>query len=136
MALTGKLNFLNLKGLVIMMIKSPLRLITLISLLLIVLLLTFFTDFNRNAIVSLAVIMLFLVLFTFIFRTEGHSALNIFVIIFSFIFLPLFVLWYLGIFNSLLWPWGSILLAFAIVILGILSIVTMVKLNYVELRFD
>ena len=118
------------------MIKSPLRVITLISLLLIVFLLTFFTDFNRNAIVSIAVIMLFLVLFTFIFRTEGHSALNIFVIIFSFIFLPLFVLWYLGIFNSLLWPWGSILLAFAIVILGILSIVTMVKLNYVELRFD
>lgn len=118
------------------MIKSPLRLITLIALFLIVILLELFTNINRNVTISIVLIMLFLLLFTFIFKTEGHSALNIFVIIFSFICLPLFVLWYLGIFNSLSWPWGSILLAIGVTILGILSIFTMVRLNYVELRLD
>ncbi|MBQ2666786.1 hypothetical protein [Methanobrevibacter sp.] len=118
------------------MIRSPLRLITVISLFLIVLILEFFTDINQNVIFSIALITLFLILFTFIFKTPGHSLLNIFVIFFSFICLPLFVLWYLDVFNSLLWPWGSISLAIVVVILGILSIVTMVKLNYVELRFD
>jgi hypothetical protein len=119
-----------------MMDRSPLSMMTLIALILIVLFLKFFTNINRNVIISISLIMLFLVLFNFSFKTQGHSALNIFVIIFSFICLPLFVLWYLGIFNSLSWPWGSLLLAIGVAVLGILSIFTMVRLNYVELRFD
>lgn len=109
-----------------------LRLITIIALFSIVILLILFTDSAHNVIMSIALIMLFLVLFTFVFKTGGHSALNVFVIIFSFICLPLFVLWYLGIFDSLLCPWGSILLAVLVTVLGIISIATIVKLNYVE----
>ncbi|MBR4448401.1 hypothetical protein [Methanobrevibacter sp.] len=118
------------------MADSHLRLITSIALLLIIFIFKFFTNVGWNAIVSIVLIMLFLILFTLIFKKEGHPALNLFVIIFSFICLPLFVLWYLGIFNSLSWPWGCICLAVGIIILGIISIVTMVRLNYVELRLD
>ena len=107
--------------------------IVVISLFMIIFILKFFTDLNQNVIISIALIMLFLVLFTFAFKTQGHSALNSSVIVFSFICLPLFILWYLGIFESIYWPWGSVLLAVFVSILGILSIVTMVRLNYVEI---
>lgn len=114
---------------------TPLRLMTTAASILIIALLVLFTDVGLNVIISVAAILLFLILFTFAFDTVGHPTLNIFVIVFSFICLPLFVLWYLGILNNLSWPWGCILLALGVIILGMLSIATMVKLNYVELVF-
>ena len=111
-------------------------LMTVISFFLIIFVLRFFTGINQNVIISIALVMLFLALFTFVFKTQGHSALNVSVIVFSFICLPLFILWYLGIFESLSWPWGSILLAVFVCILGVVSIATMVKLNYVEIDFE
>ena len=109
-------------------------LISCFALFLLLFLLKFFTDINQNVIISIALVMVFLIIFTYVLRTEGKTALNVSVIIFSFIFLPLFILWYSGFLNcfSLV---GGILMAVAVMILGILSIVAIVRLNYVELVF-
>ena len=83
-------------------------------------------------IISIALIMVFLIIFTYVLKTEGKTALNVCVIIFSFVCLPVFILWYLGIFNLLIWPW-SIMLAIGVIILGMLSVATIANLNFVEI---
>ncbi len=112
------------------------RLITLISFFGIIVLLKLFTNISWNIIVSIAIIMIFLEVFTFAFETEGHDLLKIFVILTSFVGLPIFVLLYLGIFNSFSNPLISLLFAVFIVIFGAMAIFTIVKLNYVEIEYD
>ena len=116
--------------------RSYLPLISCIALFALLLLLEFYSGISRNAIISIALIMVFLLIFTYALKTRGKTALNVCIIIISFIFLPLFILWYLGIFSSLIWPWGSVLLAVCVIVLGALSIFAMVRLNYVELDFE
>lgn len=112
--------------------RSYLPLISCIALFMLLLLLKFFSGISQNAIISIALIMAFLIIFVYALRTEGQTALNVGVIIFSFLFLPVFVLWYLGIFSFLSWPW-NVLLAIGVMVLGMLSIATIAKLNFVEI---
>ena len=114
--------------------RSYFPLVSCFALVLLVFLLRFCTDLSQNVIISIALIMVFFIIFSFVLKTEGQTALNVAVIIFSFIFLPLFVVWYLGIFSLVPWPWGSLLLAVGIIILGMLSIISMVKLSHVEIE--
>lgn len=117
------------------MSRNFLRPIAYISLFLIISLLGVFTDWDRKLIFSVALISVFLILFTYIFATEGHATLNAAIIITAFIGLPMFLLMYLDIPNSLPGIWGGILMAITAVSFGVLAIFTIVKLNFVEIEY-
>ena len=117
------------------MIRFPLRAFAYASLFLIIALLKLFTDLDNDIIISISIIAVFLILFTYIFNTEGHSSLNAAIIITAFIGLPIFILMYLDIPNSLQGVWGGILMAITVVIFGVLAIFTIVKLNFVEVEY-
>ena len=117
------------------MIRFPLRAFAYASLFLIIVFLKLFTDWGNDIIISISIIAVFLILFTYIFNTEGHSSLNAAIIITAFIGLPIFILMYLDIPNSLPGIWGGILMAITVVIFGVLAIYTIVKLNFVEVEY-
>lgn len=117
------------------MIRFPLRAFAYASLFLIIVFLKLFTDLGNDIIISISIIVMFLILFTYIFNTEGHSTLNAAIIITAFIGLPIFLLIYLNIPNSLQGIWGGILMAIAALIFGVLAIYTIVKLNFVEVEY-
>lgn len=117
------------------MIRFPLRAFAYASLFLIIVFLKLFTDLGNDIIISISIIAMFLILFTYIFNTEGHSTLNAAIIITAFIGLPIFLLIYLNIPNSLQGIWGGILMAIAALIFGVLAIYTIVKLNFVEVEY-
>lgn len=117
------------------MIRFPLRAFAYASLFLIIVFLKLFTDLGNDIIISISIIAMFLILFTYIFNTEGHSSLNAAIIITAFIGLPIFLLMYLDIPNSLQGIWGGILMAIAALIFGVLAIYTIVKLNFVEVEY-
>lgn len=117
------------------MIRFPLRAFAYASLFLIIVFLKLFTDLGNDIIISISIIAVFLILFTYIFNTEGHSSLNAAIIITAFIGLPIFILMYLDIPNSLQGVWGGILMAITVVIFGVLAIFTIVKLNFVEVEY-
>ena len=112
--------------------KFPLRLIAAIALFLMIFALRMFTNLDNNVIVSIFLISIFLIIFTYVFKIEGPSLLKTFVILFSFIVLPVFVLFYLGFWNHLV---AIILIAF-VMLLGLLAIVAMIKLSIVEIEYD
>lgn len=116
--------------------NSYLRLMTFALLMFFLFVLNFFTDLDKNVIMSVSIILVFLIIFTYIFKTEGSNILKILIIVFSFIGLPLFMLFYLNIFNSLPMPWGGISVGGFAIIFGILAVVTIIKLNYVEIEYD
>ena len=118
------------------MARHPLRTVFCISLFLVLVLLGIFTNLNRQIIVSIAIIGVFLILFTYVFTTEnGHTALNVAVIITSFIILPVFILLYLGVPDYLPVPWGGVLAVLVIIVFGILAVYTISRLNFVEIEF-
>lgn len=88
---------------------------------------------NMRAIVSIVLIMLFLLIFTFIFKTDGSKTLKGVMILVTFLVLPLFIIIYLNVFTEF-WSFVSALIIVGII--GVLSIVIMVKLDYVELKWD
>lgn len=111
------------------------RLIMFISLVMLCLLLFFFSNIDHRAIVSIAVIGIFLILFTFIFKIQMNPSLKMFLILFSYFALPMIILIYLGIFD-VFWPWGGILALIMVLIYGMLSIYTIIELNYVIIRWE
>lgn len=111
------------------------RLIMFISLVMLCLLLFFFSSIDQRAIVSIAVIGIFLILFTFIFKIQMNPSLKMFLILFSYFALPMIILIYLGIFD-IFWPWGGILALIMVLIYGMLSIYTIIELNYVIIRWE
>jgi len=115
--------------------RNFLRPIAYISLFLIISILGMLTDWDKKLVFSVALIGVFLILFTYIFATEGHATLNATIIITAFIGLPIFILMYLDIPNSLPGIWGGILMAITVVIFGVLAIYTIVKLNFVEVEY-
>ncbi len=117
------------------MIRFPLRAFAYASLFLIIAVLKLFTDLGNDIIISITIIGVFLLLFTYIFHAEGHSTLNASIIIMAFIGLPMFILMYLDIPNSLPGVWGGILCAGVVIFMGILAITTIVKLNFVEIEY-
>ncbi len=116
--------------------KFPLRLIAAIALFLMIFALRMFTNLDDNVIVSILLISIFLIIFTYVFKIQGPNVLKIFVIIFSFIFLPVFVLFYLGFWNSFSNPIIGIMLIAFVMLLGLLAIITMIKLSIVEIEYD
>jgi len=121
---------------VIVMGKFPLRLIAAIALFLMIFALRMFTNLDNNVIVSILLISIFLIIFTYVFKFEGPSLLKTFVILFSFIVLPVFVLFYLGFWNSFSNHLVAIILIAFVMLLGLLAIVTMIKLSIVEIEYD
>ena len=118
------------------MARHPLRTVFCISLFLVLVLLGIFTNLNRQIIVSIAIIGVFLILFTYLFTTEkGHTTLNVAVIITSFIILPVFILLYLKVLDSLPVPWGGVLAVLTVIVFGILAVYAISKLNFVEIEF-
>lgn len=111
------------------------RLIMFISLVMLCLLLFFFSSIDQRAIVSIAVIGIFLILFTFIFKIQMNPSLKMFLILFSYFALPMIILIYLGIFD-VFWPWGGTLALIMVLIYGMLSIYTIIELNYVIIRWE
>lgn len=111
------------------------RLIMFISLVMLCLLLFFFSNIDHRAIVSIAVIGIFLILFTFIFKIQMNPSLKMFLILFSYFALPMIILIYLGIFD-VFWPWGGTLALIMVLIYGMLSIYTIIELNYVIIRWE
>lgn len=112
---------------------NPLRIIIYVLLILMILALVLFLNLNHRIMLSGTLIMLFLLIFTFIFKTEGHNSLKVAMIFITFLGLPVFILLYLNPFSQF---WMTVLSLIIIVILGVSSIVTMVKLDYVELKRD
>ena len=118
------------------MARHPLRTVLCISLFLVLVLLGIFTNLNHQIIVSIAIIGVFLILFTYVFTTEkGHATLNVCVIITSFIILPVFILLYLKVPDSLPVPWGGVLAVLTVIVFGILAVYAISKLNFVEIEF-
>ena len=74
---------------VIVMGKFPFRLIAAIALFLMIFALRMFTNLDNNVIVSIFLISIFLIIFTYVFKIEGPSLLKTFVILFS--FNPIFI---------------------------------------------
>lgn len=116
--------------------KFPLRLIAAIALFLMIFALRMFTNLDNKVIVSILLISIFLIIFTYVFKIEGPNLLKTFVILFSFIFLPVFVLFYLGFMNSFSNPLVGIILIALVMLLGLLAIITMIKLSIVEIEYD
>ena len=118
------------------MARHPLRTVFCISLFLVLVLLGIFTNLNHQIIVSIAIIGVFLILFTYVFTIEkGHAALNVCVIVTSFIILPVFILLYLKVPDSLPVPWSGVLAVLAVIAFGILAVYAISKLNFVEIEF-
>ena len=111
------------------------RLVMFISLVILCLLLFFFSNIDYRAIISLAVIGIFLIFFTFIFQIQMNPSLKVFLILFSFFALPMIILIYLGIFD-IFWPWSGILALILVAVQGMLSIYTIIELNYVIIRWE
>ena len=115
---------------------NPLRAVICILLFLALIFLGLFTNLTLQMMVSIAIIGVFLILFTFVFTAEnGHMALNVSVIIAAFIFLPVFILLYLRVPDSLPAPWGGVLAVLAVIAFGILGVYAISKLNFVEIEF-
>ncbi len=115
---------------------NPLRAVICILLFLALIFLGLFTNLTLQMMVSIAIIGVFLILFTFVFTAEnGHMALNVFVIIAAFVFLPVFILLYLRVPDSLPAPWGGVLAVLAVIAFGILAVYAISKLNFVEIEF-
>lgn len=112
---------------------NPLRMIVYVLLILMILALALFSNLNHRIMVSVVLIMLFLLIFTFIFKTGGHNLLKVAMIFATFLVLPVFILLYLNVFSHF---WMTILSLIVVVILGVSSIVTMVKLDYVEFKWE
>lgn len=119
---------------VVVVARFP-RLVMFISLVILCLLLFFFSNINHRAIISLAVIGIFLIFFTFIFQIQMNPSLKVFLILFSFFALPMIILIYLGIFD-IFWPWSGILALILVAVQGMLSIYTIIELNYVIIRWE
>lgn len=116
------------------MSRSPIRLIAYASLFLIVTLLTLFTNLDHEIILSIALILVFLIIFTYIFKTNGPKTLKAALIVFIFIGLPIFILTYL----DSKYHFGMLAGVMAVIlasVFGILSIFTIVKLDYVEIKY-
>ena len=115
---------------------NPLRAVICILLFLALIFLGIFTNLTHQMMVSIAIIGVFLILFTFVFTAEnGHMALNVSVIIAAFIFLPVFILLYLRVPDSLPAPWGGVLAVLVVITFGILAVYAISKLNFVEIEF-
>lgn len=119
---------------VVVVARFP-RLVMFISLVILCLLLFFFSNIDHRAIISLAVIGIFLIFFTFIFQIQMNPSLKVFLILFSFFALPMIILIYLGIFD-IFWPWSGILALILVAVQGMLSIYTIIELNYVIIRWE
>ena len=102
-----------------MILNINARLVFGASVLLILIFLKLFTNVSDSTIIAIAIIAAFLMIFSYVFKTEGLNSLS-----------------YLGVFNSFSNPWGGIILAFLVVLFGITAIITIVKLNHVEIAYD
>ncbi len=118
------------------MYDRQLRLISFAAFVLLLFLLIFFSDLPRNVIISIGIMMVFLMIFTYVFKTNVSPLLKVVLILTSFIVLPVFILLYLGILNAFPQLWMAILALVAVVIVGVLSIQIIIGLDIVELKWD
>lgn len=114
------------------MAVNPLRTLIVILIFAVLILLGIFTNLDYQIMLSVAIIGVFLIIFTFVFTADnGHMALNVAVIVAAFIFLPAFILLYLGVPDWLPMPWAVL----AVIAFGALAVYAISKLNFVEIEF-
>ena len=118
------------------MYNRQLMAVSFVLLMMILGLLVFLSHLPENVIISIAIIILFLIIFTYIFSADGHILLRGLLIVTSFIALPVLIFVYLGIFDAFPQFWQAILALAAVVLTGAVSIFTIVGLNIVELTWD
>lgn len=119
-----------------MILNINARLLFCASVLLILFLLKIFTNVSDNTVIAIAIIAVFLMIFSYVFKTEGQNSLKVFIIVFSFICLPLFLIFYLGVFNLFSNPLAGIAFVVLVLLIGITAVITLIKLNYVEIEYD
>jgi hypothetical protein len=107
-----------------------------VSLILIFLILIAFTGLDHKAIISIALIMLFLMIFTYVFKTDGPKTLKVVTILFTFFGLPLFLLIYLDIFGFLTGILKIILSFIFALIFGVISVFLIIELDYVDVKVE
>lgn len=115
--------------------KAILRMISGMALFSLILILNSIPEINHRTVMSIAIIMIFLIIFTYIFETKGPNLMKLLMIIFSFIILPLFTLAYLEIPDCLPTPWGGLTTYIIALSIGLISIYTIFKLSYVEIEY-
>lgn len=118
------------------MYSKLLRTITFLALIFIILIVMFFTKMNIKIIFSIALIIVFLWSFIYVLKVEESIPLKVTSVLMTFIVLPVFLLLYLGILNAFSGMWAGILTLGIVFIFGVLAILTMIKLDYVELNWD
>lgn len=89
---------------------------------------------SHKIVLSAGLIMLFLIIFTYIFKTDGSKTLKVLVILFTFFGLPLFLLIYLDIFNQLDGILGIAVPVILAAVFGFISIFLIIQLDSVELN--
>ena len=117
--------------------KRPyLRFMTYAALLLLVGLLKFYSHIPDKIVISISLILVFLILFTFIFKTNSPPILKMTIVIFSLVALPMFILSYTGVLEGFSNPLTGILIATMFLLLGIVSVIVMFCLDYAELKWE
>lgn len=114
--------------------KHIFNIIPIISIVLLCLVLKF-AEISNGMIISIALIMIFLIIFNQAVKTPNHLKLKIFIILFSFFVLPLIVLYNLNVFSSLT-LFGSMLMVIFVILFAVLTIYTMIEVNLVEIEFE
>lgn len=118
------------------MYSKLLRTLSFLALIFIILIVIFFTNINVKIILSIALIIVFLWSFIYVLKVEESMLFKVASILMTFIVLPIFLLLYLDILNVFSGMWAGILTLGIVFIFGVLAIVTMIKLDYVELNWD
>jgi len=117
---------------------SPMKIhefISYASLFLIIFYLELFTNLTFRAKLSIAIISVFLILFLYIFKTRGPILLKILIIASVYLFIPIFLLIYLGTLNSLPNILKGIVLI-SVSLLGLLSAFIIIKLSYAHVKIS
>ena len=103
-----------------------------ISLLMIILMLDYFTNLNSDLKVLIAFISALVILGIYILKTSESKTLKIFILVFLFIGIPPAILYFTGIMNSIPSPWNGFLMVFVVTVCGMCSVLALIKFNMVD----
>ena len=107
-----------------------------ISFCLIIVVLSNFTNFNKNMILSFSFVIAFIIILAYTFKRFGFKALKISLIVFSYISIPCLILYLTGFFSYVSNPLSGIILVILVFIFAIAAIFTIFKLNLVDIVID
>lgn len=107
-----------------------------ISLFLVLVVLSNFTNLNKNMIFSLSFVIAFVILLVYIIKRFGFKALKMFLIVSLFISVPSIILYLTGFFNHVFYPLNVIILVILTVIFAFAALFTIFKLNLLDIVIE